>query len=384
MFGLDSIMNKNKVKKSPSPPSTGGLNFSKPKSLSNKIPGLSSSPDPFSLNKPSSPPIKSSLPNITKLDNTTTAPSISPISLNKKTDILDLDKEIKSLEKGLNDDLNKISGMKSPQLPNFSNKLPTPTNDKPSTFTNINQKPFTPQVISNDPNNILNLSYEEIQKRKLDLLCKFDRLRSKGIKVMKQYNMSSDYEEMRDEYDTIIKNKRINDSIKWQRKLFITLASGMETFSESSYNPLDFRLTDFGSAVSDDIESYDDIFEELHLKYVGEGGDYPPELRLVFKLGTTAAWCIYQRKIMENSNIPDFQSIMKENPELNNQFKQASMNAYQKMNTGTEAESMGKFMNGMMSGGNNSSGGPPLYDASAPSSQPPNSVPNLDDILNSL
>ena len=257
--------------------------------------------------------------------------------------------------------------MNSPKLPNFDTSATQP-------------KSFTPQVVSSDPDNILNLSYEEIQKRKLDLLCKFDRLRSKGVKIMKQYNMSSDYEEMKNEYDILINNKRINDSIKWQRKFFITLASGLETFTRSSYNPLDFELTNFGAEVSDDIDSYDDIFEELHLKYVGEGGSYPPELRLVFKMGTTAAWCMYQQKIMANSNVPNFDHIMRENPQLNDQFKKASMNAYQKMNTG-EAASMGKFMNGMMSGGND---GPPLYDGGAPSSSSNDAVPNLDDILNSL
>jgi hypothetical protein len=385
LFGLDSIMNKNKAKKSPSPVSMSSgpinkspqLSFSTPSNNSpplnigniNKIdltpsksPELKSVGNSLFSSKPSTPPAK--IPGLTPTNN---IPGLS-------NTIPDLDKEIKSLEKGLNDDMAKVnqmkSGMNSPQLPNFNSNPPT---------SNQQNRVFTPMV-SNDPNSILNLSYEEIQKRKLKLLCDFDKLRNKGIKVMKQYNMSSDYEEMKNEYDILISNKRISDSIKWQRKFFVTLASGLETFTRSGYNPLDFELTNFGSEVSDDIDSYDDIFEELHLKYVGEGGNYPPELRLVFKLGTTAAWCMYQQKIMANSNVPDFNRIMKENPQLNEQFKQASMNAYQKMNTG-EAASMGKFMNGMMN--NQSSNGPPLYDGGAPPSSN-DTVPNLDDILNSL
>jgi hypothetical protein len=387
LFGLDSIMNKSKAKKSPSPVSMSSQNNTKsPISLSpsfeNKViksstpPGINSitkldisSPSTtelksvgnslFSSNKPATPPSK--IPGLSM-----SPPLFSSIN----NTIPDLDKEIKSLEKGLNSDMEKVnkmkSGMNSPQLPNFSSN-PPPTAPR-----------FTP--MNTDPNSILNLSYEEIQKRKLKLLCDFDKLRNKGIKVMKQYNMSSDYEEMKNEYDILINNKRVNDSIKWQRKFFVTLASGLETFTRSSYNPLDFELTNFGSEVSDDIESYDDIFEELHLKYVGEGGNYPPELRLVFKMGTTAAWCMYQQKIMANSNVPDFNRIMKENPQLNEQFKQASMNAYQKMNTG-EAASMGKFMSGMMG---NQQDGPPLYDGGMPSASSNDKVPNLDDILNSL
>jgi hypothetical protein len=389
LFGLDSIMNKSKAKKSPSPTS-----MSSPPAAKSPI-SFSSAPS-FTPSKPSSP---SGLSNITKLDVGSSSPELksvggslfskpsTPPSTSKipglsmpppsfasaSNTIPDLDKEIKSLEKGLNDDMAKVnqmkSGMNSPQLPNFGS---TPPN-------NATNAPFTP--VNSDPNSIMNLSYEEIQKRKLKLLCDFDKLRSKGVKVMKQYNMSSDYEEMKNEYDILISNKRINDSIKWQRRFFVTLASGLETFTRSSYNPLDFELTNFGSEVSDDIESYDDIFEELHLKYVGEGGNYPPELRLVFKMGTTAAWCMYQQKIMANSNVPDFNRIMKDNPQLNQQFKQASMNAYQKMNTG-EAASMGKFMSGMM--GNQQTDGPPLYDGGAPSSSSNDAVPNLDDILNSL
>ena len=390
-FGLDSIMNKSKAKKSPSPPSMsmGGAKSPPPNisfSSSNKPatpPGLSSlninkldasdlsfdlSPSKPSelksvgsslFSKPSTPP--ANIPGLSK-------PSIPGLS----NTIPDLDKEIASLEKGLSDDLNKVnemkSGMNSPQLPNFSSSNTLPQQNRV----------FTP--LNNDSDSIINLSYEEIQKRKMKLLCDFDKLRSKGVKVLKQYNMSSDYEEMKNEYDILINNKRMNDSIKWQRKFFITMASGLETFTRSSYNPLDFELTNFGAEVSDDIDSYDDIFEELHLKYIGEGGNYPPELRLVFKLGTTAAWCMYQQKIMSGSNVPNFDHIMKQNPQLNEQFKQASMNAYQKMNTG-EAASMGKFMGNMMQ---QDSSGPPLYDGGMPSSSSNDAVPNLDDILNSL
>jgi hypothetical protein len=388
LFGLDSIMNKSKAKKSPSPTSMsngGGIkspppNFSSKSSFkipSTPPPGLSNinKLDSLDLNlspsKPSSPGELKSVGN-SLFSKPSTPPSSSIPGLSSSNTIPDLDKEIKSLEKGLNNDMAKVnqmkSGMNSPQLPNFGSSTTLPQQNRV----------FTP--MNNDPDSIVNLSYEEIQKRKMKLLCDFDKLRNKGVKVMKQYNMSSDYEEMKNEYDILINNKRVNDSIKWQRKFFITLASGLETFTRSSYNPLDFELTNFGAEVSDDIDSYDDIFEELHLKYVGEGGNYPPELRLVFKLGTTAAWCMYQQKIMANSNVPNFDHIMRENPQLNDQFKKASMNAYQKMNTG-EAASMGKFMNGMMDSGNN---GPPLYDGGAPSSSSNDAVPNLDDILNSL
>jgi hypothetical protein len=381
LFGLDSIMNKSKAKKSPSPVSMNN-------SSNSPIPSFDNS-----TNKPATPP--TGLSNITKLDigtkspelksvgnslfssktpptTPTKIPGLSPPPFSTKNNTIpDLDKEISSLGKSLDNDMKKInqmkSGMNSPQLPNFSSNPPN------------NAQRFTP--MTTDPDSILNLSYEEIQKRKLKLLCDFDKLRNKGIKVMKQYNMSSDYEEMKNEYEILINNKRVSDSIKWQRKFFVTLASGLETFTHSSYNPLDFELTNFGSEVSDDIESYDDIFEELHLKYVGEGGNYPPELRLVFKMGTTAAWCMYQQKIMANSNVPDFTRIMKENPQLNEQFKQASMNTYQKMNTG-EASSMGKFMSGMM--GNQQTDGPPLYDGGNPAKSNNDAVPNLDDILNSL
>jgi hypothetical protein len=373
LFGLDSIMNKSKAKKSPSPTSMNSPISKSPVTFSSTPTIPKSTPPGLSnINKlDSSPEIKSVGSSLFSKPNTPTSnkiPGLSmpPPSFSNNT-IPDLDKEIKSLEKGLNNDMEKVnkmkSGMNSPQLPNFGST-------KPVSFTPVNT----------DPNSIINLSYEEIQKRKLKLLCDFDKLKSKGIKVMKQYNMSSDYEEMKNEYDILISNKRINDSIKWQRRFFVTLASGLETFTSSSYNPLNFELTNFGSEISDDIESYDDIFEELHLKYVGEGGNYPPELRLIFKMGTTAAWCMYQQKIMANSNVPDFDRIMKDNPQLNKQFKEASMNAYQKMNTG-EAASMGKFMNSMMS---NQQDGPPLYDGGAPSSSSNDTVPNLDDILNSL
>lgn len=375
LFGLDMIMNKSKAKKSPSPTnSLGGGTKSPPPHISsarstppnlspiNKVGSDNDSSFNLDFSSPSKPSSTSfSIPGLSKP--LMTGPSLPKIpglssttSVNK---IDDLDKEIKSLSSSLDDDLKTVNDMKNsmsgPKIPSFANSQPV----------NI---PGLSTPLPTVQDSILHLSYEEIQKRKLDLICKFDRLRSKGVKIMKQYNMSSDYEEMKNEYDTIMKNKRLNDSVKFQRRLFVTLASGLETFSESSLNPFDVRLTELGSIINDDIDSYDDIFEELHIKYVGEDGNYPPELRLVMKLGTSVAWCIYQNKMMENSNVPDFNRIMKENPELSAQFKRASQNAYNKMNPGQTSFS------------SNNMDGPPIYDAGTSN----DNVPNIDDILNSL
>jgi hypothetical protein len=184
LFGLDSIMNKSKAKKSPSPTSmsTGGGIKSPP-------PNFSSTP---SFKAPSTPPGLSNINKLGSLDldlspskpsspgelksvgsSLFSKPSIPGLS--SSNTIPDLDKEIKSLEKGLNDDMAKVnqmkSGMNSPQLPNFGSSTTLPQQNRV----------FTP--MNNDPDSIVNLSYEEIQKRKMKLLVILINLETKVLRL---------------------------------------------------------------------------------------------------------------------------------------------------------------------------------------------------------
>lgn len=399
LMDLDLIVNKNKVKKSnssslnSSPRSVMSLN----KATSNKTPSnlfsnLSDLNTDIKLNNNIS---KVNTPSnlITKIDTNTSKDNNIKLEINKskppsglfsslddigkpsstsnifkgpsnldslfKSDsksvskeIPDLDKEIRDLGKNIDKDFESIKNMNGPKMPTFS-----------SSNTPVFNNNFAP---INDKNNILNMSYEEVQYCKMKLLAKIDRLKNNrqfkkaGLRFVKEYSMNSDYEEMKNEYDIMYNNYQLRKSIDTQKQMFITFASLLERFSKSSYNPFDTDLDEFGDVVTDDIDSYEDIFEDLHLKYVGEGGDYPPELRLAFKFVASMSMCVIRKKIIEQDNsMPLLKDVLTENPQLKKQFEEASYKMYNKMQTNNHSNDM-----------------PPLYNN--------NQTPDLDTVLNSL
>ena len=98
--------------------------------------------------------------------------------------------------------------------------------------------------------------------------------------------MSSDYDEMRYEYDRLVHQRKLENSVKAQRRMLIGLVSGIE-FLNNKFDPFDIKLDNWNSQVNDEIHEYDDIFEELYEKYK-DASDMAPELRLMFSLGGSA------------------------------------------------------------------------------------------------
>ena len=80
--------------------------------------------------------------------------------------------------------------------------------------------------------------------------------------------MDSNYDEVEDEYETALEDKRKKDSIKLQGWWFMTFVNSIE-YANSAFNPFDINLDGWGEQISEDIDSYEEIFMELHDKYKG-------------------------------------------------------------------------------------------------------------------
>jgi hypothetical protein len=225
-----------------------------------------------------------------------------------------------------------------------------------------------------------NLSFEEIQKRKFDLLCKFERLRDKGIKLPKTFSMSSSYEEMTHEYERLLHHRKMDNSVKMQRRMLVSFASMAEFVNNKTGNPFDVNLDGWSEHVNEEINSYDEVFEDLYEKYK-ESANMAPELKLVFMVASSAFWFHISnnmsKSVMGNMNMGD---MFKNNPNLMNQFKEAAMGSMQQNSPG-----LANFMSmGGGSNGNNSSG-PPKYNpmAGPPFSNPRDAPPRGSTNINS-
>ena len=187
------------------------------------------------------------------------------------------------------------------------------------------------------------MSNEEILREKLKVLRKLEALQKKGIQLTKQYNMDSPLAEMQGEYEMIKSEKEKSNSVKFQGKMLMAAVSAIE-FLNAKFDPFDIKLDGWGESVSENLDDYDEVFGELHEKYGGKA-KMAPELKLLFMLGGSAAM-LHMTNTMFKSSMPGMDDIMRQNPELMQQFTQAAVNSMSRENPG-----FGGFMSGVMGGG---------------------------------
>jgi len=207
-------------------------------------------------------------------------------------------------------------------------------------FKKFNEIPVDPtKQVPKQPQ----LSNEEILREKLKILRKLEILEKKGIQLTKKYTMDSPLAEMKGEYEMIKSEKEKSNSVKFQGKMLMAAVSAIE-FLNAKFDPFDVKLDGWGESVSENLDDYDDVFGELHEKYGGKA-KMAPELKLLFMLGGSAAM-LHMTNTMFKSSMPGMDDIMRQNPELMQQFTQAAVNSMSQENPG-----FGGFMSGVMGGG---------------------------------
>jgi len=193
------------------------------------------------------------------------------------------------------------------------------------------------------------LTDREKRRKKRAMLKKLEEWYEKGsIKNNSHFNMDSAYEEIEDEYETALEDKRKKDSIKLQGWWFITFVNSVE-YANSAFNPFDLNLDGWGEQVSEDMESYEEIFSELHEKY--KGGKLSPELSLLLRLGFSAAVVNFTNKALSSAT-PGFNDVIKQSPELMKMFTNATVSSMSQQSPGFA------FANSMMNDSKSGAGVP--------------------------
>jgi hypothetical protein len=227
-------------------------------------------------------------------------------------------------------------------------------------------------------------SNEEILSMKRELLYQFTRLEKRGIQVPKKFTLASSLEEMKAEFERLKRDKEVEASIRFQRRMLMACVTGVE-FLNTRFDPFDVKLDGWSGEVSESINDYDDIFEELYDKYKGKA-KMAPELRLLFTVGGSAVW-FHISNSMFKSSLPGLDQVLKQNPELKRQFAEATMQTMASQNQGTSAGAFGGLMSmfggfgGGGGGGNDMSRAPPPAMGSRQQMRGPT---NVDDLLNEL
>lgn len=237
----------------------------------------------------------------------------------------------------------------SSPLPNISLGSATANTDTDKKtwdgFGKFNNVPLNPDApVDTQPQ----LSKEELLREKFKMLQKLEDLERKGVHLSKKYTMESSLLEMKGEYETHVEERERKNSVKFQQKLLLTAITGLE-FLNNKFDPFDLKLDGWSEQVNENIDDYDEIFAELHEKYKSKA-KMAPELKLLFQLGGSAIM-LHMTNTMFKSAIPGMDDIMRQNPELMQQFTQAAVNTMGQSKPGF-SNFMGDIMGGMGNMGN--------------------------------
>ena len=166
------------------------------------------------------------------------------------------------------------------------------------------------------------MNSQDIKNEKIDLIYKFKKLEGQGIRTTMNYNMNSQLEDMRNEYFKLKKQREIDNSIKFQRKVMMAAITGLE-FLNNKFDPFDIKLDGWSESVNENINDYDEVFEELAEKYGGKS-EVAPEIKLLMMLGGSA-FMFHLTNTLFKSSIPGMDDIMKQKPDLMKQFAKAAV-----------------------------------------------------------
>lgn len=205
-------------------------------------------------------------------------------------------------------------------------------------FTKINDIPTETYSASS------NMTEREKRRKKKHMIKKLEEWYEKGqIKNITHFNNDSDYQEVEDEYETFLEEKRRKDSIKLQGWWFMTAVNSIE-YANAAFDPFGINLDGWGEQISEDIDSYDEIFSELYEKY--KGGKMAPELSLLLRLGFSAAVVNFTNKALSTAT-PGFNDVIRQSPELMKMFTNATVSSMSQQSPGFA------FANNIANGGGN-------------------------------
>jgi hypothetical protein len=170
---------------------------------------------------------------------------------------------------------------------------------------------------------------EKLRKKKM-MMKRLEEWRAKGLVSGSHFNNDSTYEEVEDEYETALEDKKKGESKKLYSWWFMTFVNTVE-YANAAFNPFDINLDGWGEQVSDDIDSYDEIFGELYEKY--KGGKLAPEIALLLRLGFSAAVVNFTNRALSSAT-PGFNDVIRQSPELMKMFTNATVNSMAQQSPG--------------------------------------------------
>ena len=157
------------------------------------------------------------------------------------------------------------------------------------------------------------LSQQEIRMKKIELIRKLCEIKSKGFSLTKEYDFNSSIEEMEYEYELLKSFADKRNGVKMFRNGILQAVSVIE-FLNDKYDPFDFHLTGWGDHLQVEVDSWEDVLEELYEKYKGSGKKMAPEIKLLYLIIASAGAFHFTKS--QASKVPGLDAVLANNPGL--------------------------------------------------------------------
>ena len=157
------------------------------------------------------------------------------------------------------------------------------------------------------------LTQQEIRMKKIELLRKLCEIKSKGYQLSKEYDFNSSLEEMEYEYELLRSFADKRNGVKVFKNGLLQAVSVIE-FLNDKYDPFDFQLSGWGEHMSVEIDSWEDVLEEIYEKYKGSGKKMAPEVKLLYLL--IASGSAFHFTKSQSNKLPGLDSMLASNPSL--------------------------------------------------------------------
>lgn len=131
------------------------------------------------------------------------------------------------------------------------------------------------------------MSEKNARYRKVELLRIFQELEQRGVRISSLYSMSSNLEDMEQEYEILKSVENKKQAVKLYKGFMINGIQALEFLNET-YNPFDFHLKGWSEHIGSSADDYNDVLGELYEKYKNTGRKIEPELKLVIMLMMSA------------------------------------------------------------------------------------------------
>jgi len=156
--------------------------------------------------------------------------------------------------------------------------------------------------------------FTSIDDEKADILNKLTRVASKkGIRVNKNLNMYTDIADLRAELKRARYSIEVDQSVRFSKRMLVAMITGME-FMNKRYDPFDLQLDGWSESIMESSDDYDEVFEELYVKYK-TSVNVAPEIRLMMMIGGSGMMFHLSNSMFKNV-MPNVNDVMRQNPDL--------------------------------------------------------------------